>query len=141
MASVVFNNPPAGDFIPVRKWIEQSDGCVVYGGRLADELNRIRNARRYLREFTRSGKARLITYKDVESEESELLNNSPLKSDDPHVIALGRISGARTLCSGDSNLQFDFKNPQLIDNPRGSIYQNPSHKHLLRHTPSCSMMS
>jgi hypothetical protein len=55
-----------------------------------------------------------------------------LKSDDPHIIALAKVSGARLLCSKDQNLHTDFGNRVFIDKPRGNIYQNQSHAKLLK---------
>jgi len=62
------------------------------------------------------------------------------ESDDPHVIALAQISGARILCSRDKNLHKDFTNSELVNDPRGRIYQNSSHAQLFRrhgHTEAC----
>ena len=59
-------------------------------------------------------------------------------SDDPHVIALAQESGARLLCSLDEALHTDFTNPRLINAPRGHVYQNAAHKHLIRlHCKKC----
>ena len=52
-------------------------------------------------------------------------------SNDPHVIALARISGARLLCSRDQKLHSDFGNKHLVDNPRGSVYQDIPHAPLI----------
>jgi hypothetical protein len=71
------------------------------------------------------------------AEEEEWLRTQELRSNDPHVIALARASGARTLCSRDRELHKDFKNPALVNDPRGSVYQSPSHRHLLGHTSGC----
>jgi hypothetical protein len=34
-------------------------------------------------------------------------------------------------------LHIDFKNLVLLSNPRGTVYQNEHHSHLLKHTNSC----
>ena len=62
----------------------------------------------------------------------ELKKAGVCQSDDAHVIALAQVSNARLLYTRDRNLQQDFKNKGLLDNPRGKIYSAPSHKHLLR---------
>jgi hypothetical protein len=59
-------------------------------------------------------------------------------SDDPHIIALALESGARFLCSLDQDLHTDFTNPQLVNAPRGHVYQNVAHEHLIRrHCKKC----
>ena len=73
----------------------------------------------------------------VNAEESLVVSTGLCVSDDPHIIALARVSGARTLCSNDNNLHTDFKNQRLLSHPRGGVYQNANHGHLLRHTRSC----
>ncbi len=61
----------------------------------------------------------------------------PLTSNDAHVIALARVSGARILFCRDTALEKDFRNPSVINNPRGKIYKYKSHKNLLGVQPSC----
>jgi len=59
------------------------------------------------------------------------------KSNDAHVIALARAAKARVLVSDDRDLFRDFKNPRLLNNPRGKVYQRRQHAKLLN-TP-CDM--
>lgn len=56
---------------------------------------------------------------------------SACTSNDAHVVALARISGARVVATKDIQLHVDIKNKTLLDNPRGSVYQDESHAHLL----------
>lgn len=139
VASVIFKKRPDSAFQPVFNWIhdEDKDGCLVFGGKLAKELNQVQGARRYLRALQQAGRAILFPESEVNEEETRVWNTGLCKSDDPHVIALTRISGARTLCSRDKDLHDDFKNRKLLSNPRATVYQNPAHAHLLRHTQSC----
>lgn len=139
IASIVFSNEPHVDLIPVFDWLtnENSDGGIVYGGQLATELSRVQDAKRRLVQLNRAGRAFLFPDAIVSVEENRLLVDRMCRSDDPHIIALARISGARTICTHDRNLQRDFRDPSLISNPRGSIYLRPQHIHLLRHTNSC----
>lgn len=139
VACLVFTKSPDRDFLPVLQWIADPDkhGRLVYGGELARELLRVGTVARYLRELQRAGRAILIPDEKVRPEEKRVTDTGICRSDDPHVIALARASGARTLCSRDGDLHHDFKNPNLISSPRGSVYQTPQHAHLLRHTTSC----
>lgn len=55
-----------------------------------------------------------------------------LSSDDPHIIALARVGGARILYSEDRALHTDFKDLRLVPRPKGKIYHTAaSHLHLL----------
>jgi hypothetical protein len=137
LASQVFRAIPHPDFVAVFDWLHAptSSGRMVVGGKLVKELEGRADSRRYLRELVRAGRALVFPGPLVDSQEKELTGRC--RSDDPHVIALARLSGARTLCSADHDLQADFKNKALIDKPRGRVYSNDGHKHLLGHTSSC----
>jgi hypothetical protein len=136
VASQIFSNPKDEDSVPVLNWLFK-DGAVVYGGKLAQELFKVRAARRSILEFKRSGRAFQIDSQQLENEEQVILQLDVCRSNDPHVIALARVSGARTLYSHDELLHEDFKNRQLIDKPKGCVYQNSGHIGLLKHTSGC----
>lgn len=110
---------------------------MVHGGKLTQELSNNSSVRRFLRVLQQAGRA--ISFPDNLIEQ-EIRNVNALGlcvSNDEHIIALARISGARTLCSNDTDLHTDFKNRELVSNPRGRIYQNAEHKSLLEHTQAC----
>lgn len=149
LAGKVFATPCDGDFKPLWDWVfdKQKQGSIVFGGHLAEELCRIRRVReggtRALSELKRAGRAHEIRKDCVEREENvvrslKTANGKRLrKSNDPHVIALARVSGARVLCSADQDLHADFKNLNLVPGPKGRIYQNATHAKVLGHTPGC----
>lgn len=140
LAGLVFGSPPHPDFVPVLDWLQQRDGCLVVGGHLADELGRLERARRFVVQLLRAGIARQVPAAEVAREEAEVVATGLCESNDSHVVALARASGARTLCTHDRALQRDFRNAQLVAKPRGSVYQRPDHGKLLRHTPpSCGL--
>lgn len=136
LAGLVFGSPPHPDFVPVLDWLQQRDGCLVVGGRLADELGQLERARRFVLQLLRAGVARQVPAAEVDREEAEVAATGLCESNDSHVVALARVSGARTLCTHDKALQRDFRNPRLVMKPRGSVYQRSEHMRLLRHTPS-----
>lgn len=140
LAPQVFASPPHPDFVPVLDWLGKRDGCVVYGGRLAAELARIERARRYLLTLLRAGRALRFPDESIVTEQAVVTRTGLCRSNDAHVLALARVSGARTLCTHDRDLQRDFKNLQLISNPKGSVYQRREHVNLLRHTRSCGRL-
>lgn len=140
LAGLVFGSPPHPDFVPVLDWLQQRNGCLVVGGHLAAELSRMEKARRFVVQLQRAGIVRQVPAEDVAREQTEVAGTGLCESNDSHVIALARVSGARTLCTHDKALQRDFRNHHLVAKPRGSVYQRPTHAKLLRHTPtSCGM--
>ena len=44
------------------------------------------------------------------------------RSDDPHVLALARVSGARLLFANDGRLIQDFQNNDILRRPPGKVY-------------------
>jgi len=140
LASLVFGDDLQDDFKPVIDWLtsKKKDGKLVVGGQLATELNRVSSARRFVKSLMQAGRARRIPDNDIDAEARRVAGQC--KSNDAHVIALARISGARILCSHDANLHTDFTNPALIAVPRGRVYQNITHQPLLQrygHTQAC----
>lgn len=119
---------------PIRDWLAERRGGLVYsdGGKWADELGALPNAARVLRTMREAGQARLVPHASFREDERRLSESGRLKSDDPHVIALARKSGARLLYTDDSSLIKDFKDKALIDQPRGKVYSHPEHTHLFR---------
>jgi hypothetical protein len=139
VACLVFGNPPHVDYLPVFNWLydERRNGVLVYGGHLTEELCEVRAVRRWLVRLNQAGRAFGYPDEEIEPEQRRVERMKLCRSDDPHVIALARVSGARTLCSCNAHLYGDFKNKELIDKPRGVVYRDASHEPLLRHTASC----
>ena len=140
LAALIFSVPPTDDFRPLIEWLTlpNKDGKLVVGGHLAVELDKVTAARRFIRSLHQAGRARIIPNDATEEETNRV--KAICVSNDPHVIALARVSGARIGCSRDTTLHQDFTNQELISAPRGHIYQNAEHEHLLRlygHTPAC----
>ena len=63
-----------------------------------------------------------------------------ITSDDPHVLALARVSGARLLYTKDNALIRDFKDKKFIDQPRGKVYTRKTNEDLLK-TARCVLNS
>ena len=82
---------------------------------------------------------------EVNAKENKINSEQHLGSDDPHVLALAEVSGARLLYTNDRDLQQDFRDHKIINNPRGNIYTTlvnkdfvRSHKDLLSRRNLCS---
>lgn len=112
------NPPPAGTGF--RRWVE-GKGRLVWGGKLRMELSRDRNFRQWAQSAVLSGKLRSERDDDVNQRTEEMERQRAYESDDPHILALAQIGGARLLYSDDQPLHRDFKNPALLD-PPGTIY-------------------
>jgi hypothetical protein len=131
VAPLVFAPPPRGEFLPAHRALMAGKAAAVRGGtRLNQEYNRLGRLRRVLIEFDRRGALRAVSDGEVDETEACLKRAGECRSDDQHIIALARVSGARLLCSHDADLHADFTNPALLS-PRGSVYQSRSHRPLL----------
>ena len=126
-------NPPGTDALPIHTWLIRRKGKLVYstGGKFADEI--IGKARRRLTDYVRAGLAVEEPRQERLYEEEQALEDE-IESDDPHVLALARVSGARLLYTGDGDLMADFKNKRFIDRPRGKVYSSAANRNLLNRT-------
>src|SRR5437764_928742 len=110
LASRIFNQPGESDFTPVLDWLLEGGGELVIGGRLAVELEHLGEPRRFVRALLRAGRARRLPDSEVDQEESKVQESGLCRSNDYHVLALARVSGARTVCTLDKALQKDVRN-------------------------------
>ncbi len=147
VANEVFgpNQSPAGE--KFYDWINKAKGRLVVGGKLLKELKKCSPTFRKelvitLGTLLEAGRMRIVNADQVNTKAKEL--KSKCDSDDPHIIALAQISGARLLYTNDEGLQRDFKDKRLINQPEGRIYttvQNnnftSTHKSLLRQRNLC----
>lgn len=108
------------------------------GSAFADEVKGM--ARRRLGDYVRDGRAIVIPEERFTEDEASLRGRSDLRSDDPHVLALARVSGARLLYTGDTDLIADFKDKKIIDSPRGKVYSGAANANLLSRSV-CAMTS
>lgn len=129
------------------KWLNSGKGRLVIGGKTKVELYQNGNFARWAkqqvlaarlvshgRESKKMRFASVVEYDDtaIEAETRRIEKQKLLfESNDLHVIALARVSGARLLYSKDGKLQQDFKNEHLVHSPRGKVYSNKAHQHLL----------
>lgn len=135
---LVFSPEPKPAARQIIDWIERDEGRVAYGGtKLCDELFGSAHASRRLRAWKQAGRALQYRSDIVDAVELQLGRLGTAKSNDTHVLALAQVSGARTLYSTDEDLHEDFKNSELLNGPRGCVYQVEGHRDLLTHTSSC----
>ena len=84
--------------------------------------------------------------REIENRTANLEDDAKCRSDDPHILALAQVSDVRLLYTNDGDLQQDFGNKSLIDNPRGKVYSTrrtrnftATHKGLLSRTDLCKV--
>ena len=128
VANEVFGDdrPPAG--VRFFDWLASPRGQLVVGGDLLRELGRNRGFVRWLGAATRVGRARSIPNEAVNARADEVRRGDTCRSDDEHVLALALVSGARLLYTNDAALIVDFKNREIVANPRGKVYTTAENK-------------
>lgn len=113
-------------------WVNSGRGKLVVGGKLYAELAGYRNFNQWFRQALRLGNAISIDDSTVAAETDALASRSICKSNDAHVLALARVSGARLLFTNDQDLQDAFSNREIIRDPRGRVYTTRSHQNISR---------
>ena len=133
----------------IHKYIKNQTLKLVYGN---DEKSKeeIKKDNRMLKMVKLLTKRKVTHETDSKEKKREIDDNRgivkgiKLKSwtnyekTDAHIIAIALVEKkARLLFSsegkkGDNNLQKDFTNSNIINNPKGNIYKNKSHEHLLQ---------
>lgn len=134
---------PAGKYF--LDWVEGPKGMLVIGGKLRRELGEYGRFLTWMRTATRRNVVRSIDDEWVDGETRILREQGGCRSDDEHVLALARVSGARLLFTNDVALQDDFRDQRIVGGTRGRIYTTReysdvrrSHRDLLRRTDLCS---
>ena len=129
VASEVFGSCPQSSGEKFFQWLNEGTGRLVAGGKLLEELaGSSEGFREWASVAVGAGKLRIVNKDEVDTRTGHIQSQDTCKSDDPHVIALAQVSGARLLYSNDRDLQGDFTNKQLIDTPRGKVYSTLRHK-------------
>ena len=136
----VFNPNRSGAAEQFYDWINVGEGRLVVGGEVLEELSSNSNFRKWRQQAIQAGRIKTVNEDDIERSLKKLKDEQPpCKSNDAHILALARASGARLLYSDDGALQQDFKNGKLIKNPRGTVYSTltredfmDSHKQILK---------
>ena len=126
-------------------WLmKRNGGIIVSGGGHLRELDQNEDFYRVFRERLQIGRARYIPDAQVDAETKTLRSQSICRSNDEHILALARLSGARLLFTNDNALQDDFRNRQIVSGTRGRVYtttrsQNVTrtHRNLLSRADLC----
>ena len=140
----VFGNNPSEAGTYLLNWLEKGNGKLAIGGRLRRELSQSERFQVILDLLLLAGRTINAVDHDVDAEAQSLLRVGICKSDDEHVLALARVSGARLLFTNDRDLQQDFKNRQIVDGVPRRVYTTlrtksvtHTHRKLLRRENLC----
>ena len=129
--SAFLKNTSSEDLQPIHTWLSKRGESFVYTtyGTYGEELKTVKDR---LSVYVRNGHAHLVDKSKIIPEENKLQAIDKHKSNDIHILALARASGARLLYTGDKALIADFGNKEIINNPKGKIYSGSRNKNLLR---------
>ena len=124
----VFKDNTSGRAAAFLNWLGEHQIKLVIGGTMyRDEVDKVKEASRWFRQAIRTGRAAEADNGEVDADMRQLENlrddrgRKILRSDDPHVLALARCSGARLLYTNDGDLTQDFTNGQIIGRPVGKV--------------------
>ncbi len=135
--SSVFNteNVRHVDFVPLKRWIIEGEGFIVYGGtKYKKELSR---TKRYLRLFRLLKDKRRVSEIDASKVDAEHaginLKTKGTDCNDQHIIAIFIASGCRLFCSVDIHADKYIKDRTLYpkQHPRPLIYRGLNQQNLL----------
>ena len=146
VAHQLFGDRPTEAGLFFLRWLSRSNGgIVVAGGRLLRELSQNPKFLQFFTDRFQAGRARRIPDDALDAAEEEIRSQGVCRSNDEHVIALARVSGARLLFTNDRALQQDFGDRRIIEGTRGRVYTTigrpdirPAHRNLLRRTDLCN---
>lgn len=124
------------EYAPVKKWIDEGNGFLVFGGtKYKNELHRAERYMRLIRSLRSVGKAIAIKDSEVDAINArvdELTKDSTC--DDQHIIALLAASKCPLLCSLDAR-SFEFvKDKRLYPKKSNTvkIYSSSRNVNLLK---------
>jgi hypothetical protein len=130
-------------FSPVKKWIEEGRGFVVYGGsKYKAELAKTFRYLRLIRQMRDGGQAIAIRDAAVDAFEEDVREKTQgTPCNDQHVIALLGAARCLLLCSGDSRSFKFVKDRRLYPRgmPRVRVYSSSRNANLLVTTTKSSL--
>ena len=135
-----WTRPKSSGFTEVHSWLNSGKGGIAIGGtKYRREVGRIRSTIPLLAGYAQAGIA--IQYDDapIDAEAARIERAERNKSDDEHVLALARVSGARILCVDDDDLVSDFKNRSLVPTPKGRVFPGDGWNFRLDHRGPCGV--
>ncbi len=121
------------------EFLAQGLGMIHIGGQLRNEWEANQHHRTWISNGIARGWIKNVDNGEVERKTQDMMTNPKLRSNDPHIVALAQVGGARLLVSRDVALGKDFKDKQFLENPRGKVFPSKAKssyiRNFLRKTP------
>lgn len=128
------SDPEHGRFLPVHDWVRSGAGKLVLGGsKYKEELASVSSVLPVLMELERRGRVVRVSDALVDREMMIVTGLESSKDfDDPHLIAIVRVTGCRLVCLRDNRAhRFLVKVKLYGGRARPRLFTNRKHKHLL----------
>lgn len=113
---------PCNDYAPIFRALNEKRARLVYGGQLKRDYEKT-HFRRLLLRLDQQGSARQVPDAEVDAQAKQLVESKVCRSNDQHILALAIVGRVRLLCTMDNDLAADFRNPLILNAPRGNIYR------------------
>ena len=124
------SRPKAGRYLFDQLNSDKKNLKLVVGGKLLQELSKSRAFNTWLQTALLFGRAQSFPDQEVAVATKEFQELDACRSNDAHVLALARVSGARLLFTNDQDLMDDFRDPKLVEGIRGKVYTTRLHEHV-----------
>ncbi len=125
-----------GNFYPVRKWIVERDGKMVFGGsKYKRELKKMPKYLPIIAELQRAGKCVLLDDFLVDDKENDIKRKYIYRDfDDVHIVAIVIVSRVRIICTNEKRAIPWYKKKELY--PKGikkpKLYTSKNNRNLLK---------
>lgn len=128
-------DPEHRDFAPVKDWVLFGPGKLVLGGtKYKEELSRMPSVLAFIRELEKVGKIVRKLDEEVDKDQEAVKVLEPAADfDDPHLVALVRLSGCRVICIRDPRSHRFLRKIALYrsSKDRPKLYTRPKNDGLL----------
>ena len=106
--------PDHSEFAPALKWVTKGQGFLVYGGtKYKQELTCAPKYFQLFIELKNKNRVKEINCALVDQHQRCVASLAENSCDDPHIIAIFRVSGCRIFCSNDKRSFEHIKNKKL----------------------------
>lgn len=129
------DDPEHGQFAPVMEWITNGPGKFVVGGSTYQrELMSVKSVIPFLTELERKRKVVRLSHEAVDAEELQVKTlESSTDFDDPHLVALVRVTGCKIICIRDLRSHKFLRQTKFYGSPkaRPRLYTRSKNRVLL----------
>lgn len=111
------DDPEHHKFLPVKTWVLEGPGKFVMGGtQYKTELMKVSKILVFIKELEKRGKIVRKKDEDVDKDVKILKIKEPSKNfDDPHLVALARLSGCKLICLRDPRAHRYLRKPHFYN--------------------------